>query len=462
MRRLSRWLLALGWLTMPCTAESAPGRALVRFANDDCLAGNIDSLGTERLVLDSDILARPTPFFLEKVLEVGLTADIPNLDADHEAVVTLTNGDVVRGQLAAVTDEIVSIDTWYAGRLDFNRLMVSGLRIEPCHDDLFRGPVSLDGWVQSGDPGAWVYRRLALVSGAEGGIARPDVLPDECSVRFDVDWKSDSLHLKIILLSDDPETDHPESGYELSIQRRSVYLRNCSKQRYLGSSSSSRELRENTRARIELRASAKNGRFMFLVNDKVIETWTDPDVGDGRFGRALHFVAQNANPLRISNLRVGKWDGEVDESVAPRVPGARLGIRGFQDDLPDLEEKPADTKRMELANSDSISGEVKSIADGMIAIETTLGEITVPVSRFRNLALKPVEQERAILRNGDIRAWFPDGSSMVFRLDSVEGGRLVGSSQNFGTAEFDMAAFSRIEFNIHNFEYKERRRQDEW
>ena len=55
------------------------------------------------------------------------------------------------------------------------------------------------------------------------------------------------------------------------------------------------------------------------------------------------------------------------------------------------------------------------------------------------MALKKVDLERCIRRNGDIRAWFPDDSSIVFRLDGVTDDTLTGSSQNFGTATFKIS-----------------------
>ena len=460
-RRILLALCHLGTAASVCAEPAAD--AVVRFANDDRLEGRIESLSPESLTLSSPILENPASFHLDKVLEVGLEAVYRDVDADHEAVVTLTKGDVVRGQLAAVTDDVVSLDTWFAGRLDLKRGMVAGIRIEPRRDDLvYHGPESLDGWVASGKPGAWNYRRLAFVSTSEGGIARPDVLPDVCSVSFDIAWKAEALALKVFLLTDEPESDNPESGYEISIQRRSVYLRNCSKQRYLGSASSSGALRENTRARIELRASSKTGKVVMLVNDEVIESWDDPDVGEGRFGHTLHFVAPDPGPLRISNIRVAEWDGVASEPVPPQGFGNRMRMRGLLDEPAEDNPQAEDDGRMKLANSDSIDGTVTSIADGVITLDTKLGEIEVPVSRFRTLALAPVEYDEAILRNGDVRAWFPDRTSMVFRLDGVNGDKITGSSQNFGTAEFDIRAFSRIEFEIHNPQYEDKRGDEDW
>jgi hypothetical protein len=118
--------------------------------------------------------------------------------------------------------------------------------------------------------------------------------------------------------------------------------------------------------------------------------------------------------------------------------------------------------RMELANGDSLRGEVTAIHEGIITLQSPLGEISLPVARLRKVALKQENAERSKRYNGDVRAWFPDGSSIVFRLDSGNGETLRGFSQNFGNASFDAAAFNRIEFNIHSPEYQLRGGTNSW
>ena len=48
---------------------------------------------------------------------------------------------------------------------------------------------------------------------------------------------------------------------------------------------------------------------------------------------------------------------------------------------------------MELANGDSLEGEVTSIQDGVITMKTPLGEVKLPVARLRTVALKKVDLE---------------------------------------------------------------------
>ena len=435
--------------------------SVIRFSNGDRMPGTLESLSPEVLVWKSPILDKPTPFLRPQVLDLSLVPEPHELNADHEATVTLMNGDTVRGQIASVTDEIVTLDTWYAGRMNLNRLMVSKVAIDGVSSYIYQGPNGMDGWIQSeeAEP-AWSYARSAFRSDGAGGIAREDALPDECSVRFDVAWKGDSLDLTTILFSNDAHSAEPESGYELSMKRGGIYLRNSKTRQHIGSVRS-QVLQEDVQATIEVKASRKTGRVCLYVNGEILDIWSDMDLGRGEFGKCLHFVSVSKQAVRISKIRIAEWDGVVHDTPKPRMGlarGIRFGVREL------TAPKPVETSegRMELANGDSIEGKVISIKDGRIEMETPLGEIKIPVARFRTLALIPVDLEEPIRRQGDVRARFGDGSSIVFRLNEVRDGTLIGDSQTFGTAAFRIGAFSQIEFNIYKRKFDGKRRGEIW
>ena len=444
-------------------SPAAGAEAVVRFTNDDQLAGSLESLSSDMLVWTSPSLEKPVPFFLNKVIDLSLPGAMPETGADHVATLTLTNGDTVHGQLARVTDDTVTLDTPFAGRMEFNRLMVSGVAIKGRSNFLYQGPDGLDGWTQSAETSSWSYARSAFRSHEAGSIARDGVLPDECAVTFEVAWRSDSISLKVILFSDTPASDSPGSGYELSFQRGSIYLRTGKTQGFLGSAHS-QALMEQDKVKVEIRASRKSGKVCLFIEDSLVEVWSDPDLGKGRFGSALHFVAQNPMPMRISDIGVAPWDGVIDQVPEPRVGMIRrFGLQALDDELePPAPPEPPQENRMELANGDTLEGEVTAIENGLISVQTSLGDVQLPVARLRTIKLKEADLDRCIRRNGDIRGWFPDGSSLVFRLDGVADGLITGSSQNFGSATFRMDAFSRIEFNIYDLDLEEQRAADEW
>lgn len=455
--------LAMAGISAVSASESA-----ARFSNNDRLNGTLESLSSEHLVLKSNVFEKPVPFYLKNVIDLTLSGDKPDTPADYEATLTLTNGDTVRGQLSSVSDEVVCLDTWFAGRMNFKRTMVASVKIEGQSKFLYQGPTSLNGWTQSGENPVWSYGFSAFRSSSGGGIARNNLLPDECSIAFSTAWKSDSIALKVVLFSDDPTSDNPDSGYELTFQRGSVYLRNSKTQSFIGSSYS-QALLENDKVNVEIRASRKSGKFCLFFNKQLVEVWTDPDLAAAKTGSCLHFISQHAIPMRISGITVAPWDGATDQLPQPQ----RRIIRrfGFQPEDEDPENEPepetetTDTPketRMDLANGDKLDGQVISIENGMIAIKSSLGDIKLPINRLRAVALKNVGYERSILRNGDVRASFPDGSSMVFRLDSAAEGTITGSSQNFGSATFKLNAFNRIEFNIYDVALEDKRATQEW
>ncbi|MEN9975074.1 MAG: hypothetical protein RLZZ282_1080 [Verrucomicrobiota bacterium] len=441
-----------------------PDESMVRFANGDQLGGAVVALVGDLLIWRSSSLERSHSFFQKNVIDLLLpSAPLENVEK-YEAMLKLTNGDSLSGQLSSVTDEALVLDTRYAGRMTINRLMVAEVKITGKSAFVFLGPTGLDQWEQAEEKPAWTYRRGAFRSQGEGSIARDGLLTDACSITFDVAWKGDALGFKVTVFSDNPTSDGSSSGYDISFQRGSVYLKNNKTQSFLGSAST-HSLMEKDRARIEIRASLKSGKVCLMIDERVVEVWTDPEVAKGKFGQCLQFSATSSSPLRVSRIGVTPWDGVVDQVPEPQNGILRqFNLRGLSED----EAKPAPTRaaampgRMELANGDSLMGEVGSINEGIIAVKTPLGEVKIPMERFRIVALKQVELERCKRRNGDIRAWFADGSSLVFRLDGMSDGSLIGSSQNFGSATFKITAFNRIEFNIYNPAFEKNHQAADW
>jgi len=456
--------LAASLLLLSAHAEDAPD-STVRFLNEDRISGRLISFDTKEIVWNSDMLEKPTPFFLEKVLDLTLPGKAAGdtLKATHEATVILMNGDTVTGQLASVTDELVELDTWYAGRIKFNRVMVRSLDIEQREDLIYRGPLGLDGWIPATEPSSWKFSNAALISEAPGSIAREFDLPDEFTLSFDLAWRG-GLRMNLTIFSDDVTTDSPENGYDIVFQRRSVHLRKAGNHNWLGHTSNAGELQQDEKARIKIQASSKTGNVCFYVNDRIIDVWNDPGIDAGKLGKAIHFTLPDNTPTRISRIELSQWDGVIEKMPDPRIQGnIRMGAFNRIPAVPEPSEPdPASEGRMLLRNGDHLKGEVLAIKDGQITLKTEFAEVQIPVERLQNITLKPVDLEEPKKYNGDVRTTFADGSSMVFRLEKVEDGKITGFSQNFGTAEFNMDAFTRIEFNIYNLDLNKSAAHDDW
>ena len=443
------------------TAVGAEDAGMLHFLNDDSLPGKMRSLDRERIEWDSAVLEQPATFLTENIrdLRLPLNLHIPDTVAGHEATLTLMNGDTVRGQLASVTDTRIALDTWYAGRLVFRRVMVRDLAISELPDYIYRGPRKLENWSQTATPPAWQMSDVgALASTSAGSVAKDIPLPDEFALDFEAEWRG-SFRLHVILFSDDPSTDAPENGYEIVFRGQSVHIRRCGERPWIGHNNRAIELQQNEKVRIRLRASKLTGQFAIYLNDRILDVWKDPDIDVENLGSALHFVARDNSPLLLSRIDISRWNGILDEKPDEHPMVGRMNMRGgrlgwgedFEDDPLETEEQ-ADGGAMILKNGDRVRGTVKAIEDGMITIETPYREIDLPVERLRTVALMPVDLEEPKRENGDVRAWFADGGSIVFRLEGVtdDGASVQGYSQTFGNAVFDLSAFNRLEFNIYD------------
>lgn len=457
---MKRFISSVFLVSLSYSALADDGKATVRFSNSDRLSGALESLATDRLIWNSAVLEKPTTFFLKNVIDLTLNAETSETKVGHEAEVILTNGDLLRGRLISVEDDAVELDTSIAGRLKFNRLMISEIRISDRPEFIYRGPTGLDGWTQSGAKPAWNYQNLEFRSDSAGSIAKDVNLPDECSIAFDAAWR-DSFGLEFNFFSNDLATDRPSSGYAINFRQRFISLRNCKNQRNLGNAPNALALQENEKARIEVRASLKSGKICVLVDGKLIEAWTDPNVVRNEVGRGIHFVSLNSSPVQISCIEVAAWDGEVGQIPDPEV-AAGLGEQDTDEIQQSALVEKLKPERMELRNGDNLAGEVIGIIDGIITIKTPFRNVKLPIQALRSISLKAAALERCKRENGDVRGWLPDGCSVVFKLEGVKDGMLTGTSQNFGSADFKLRAFSRIEFNIYDSKHIEVREANGW
>ena len=459
----SRFLTLL--LALAPVLARADDEDVLRFTNEDQLTGTLESLSPELLVWRSTLLDHPTPFRLDRVLDLTRTpAEPPARDGSHDAVLKLTNGDELHGQLASVTDRTIELDTWYAGKLAIPRPMVASLKINHLPKLYYRGPDSLDGWIASDrNRNAWSYDRGALRATPAGGIARDHVLPARCRIAFDLAWRS-APRLRICVFSDTPTGDSPANAYELMWQRRYINFRKRWTEKgrpnslFLGQANIPEGM-ENEKARVELLCDRDKGVYNLLVDGRSAALWNDPSPQAGRPGGAIHFIAEDSTPLRISRLEVVDWDGVVENPPDDEDLNA-------QEEREKRAKAEAEAEQngglMKLRNGDSLAGEVRSIRDGVMRVKTPFAEIDLPVSRLRTIQLKPAEYDEAKWNQGDIRGWLPDGGRITFRLDQAAPGTLTGFSQNFGTATFRSDAFSRLDFNLYNPEFDSLRSDKEW
>ena len=146
-------------LAASCMAQD--DRSIVRFENGDQLTGQVKSLSKKTLTWESMILKEPAEFDLKHVVDLSMPADTAKRDgfaAGHVATLEMTNGDSIKGQLIGLTDEVVRLNTWYAGEMTFRRVNVNQILITEAADFFYRGPNSMEEWTADGREVSWSFK----------------------------------------------------------------------------------------------------------------------------------------------------------------------------------------------------------------------------------------------------------------------------------------------------------------
>jgi hypothetical protein len=463
--RIPLIIIALGGI---CFGQE--DNSVVRFSNGDTLSGQVISLGLDKLGWKSQILDQPAEFRMDELVDLKMPAKRMSSERptpEHEAVLSMTNGDVIKGQLSGLKDDEIRLDTWYAGELVFRRVNVESVEITRSTKVFYRGPNSMDEWTPSPGSSGWTFKTDKLESRGTGGIATEVDFPDQSKISFNASWRG-SFRPKIVFYSTDITTDNPAGGYEMVFQGNSVHLKPAGSNKWLGTSTNTRQLREQESAKIEIRFSRELGKILLYIDDEFIEMWEDENMDETELGKGLHLISQNSGFMSISEIEVTDWDGYLgdlpDRAGNVLGGGFRNNAWRFDNRLQEEPEKQEDSEegRMTLFNGDSVEGEVIGIEEEIITLKTPFTKVKLPLIRLKNIILGSTDMETPELYKGDVRATMADGSRMVFRLDAVEGDTLVGFSQNFGQAKFHKDAFKRIEFDIYALKLEALRERQGW
>jgi hypothetical protein len=366
---------------------------------------------------------------------------VPGSQAEQESVLTLNNGDSVRGELATVTDKEVILRTSFAGDMAFRRDMVTSLRTVTRPTVLFTGPKP-DQWTFTPSTGeAWSLIGESLCAKAKGQAATALEYPEKFRLGLDLEMKHKTAYFQgfaIVFLANAKEDSR--SGYALRFQSQFVTLSNRQSGENaepIGSDDAVLELVEKAKVRLELLVDTQAGTITLVVDGRTVDTWTDrAPITPAGASRLLFLSEEKSQEVRASRISLTSWDGNLAVVAS--------------EDLNNIPVAVGPTQQLMLRNGDMVHAEHLEIKDGKAEIKTVHGEIRIPTSRIQAFPrLKPPGNPPTPKKMlGDVRGWFPNGGYMTFRLDALKEGKAIGFSHSFGTAEIDLNSFERIEMNL--------------
>jgi hypothetical protein len=344
--------------------------------------------------------------------------------------VTLTNDDLLTGQLVSLDKEILMLDTTYAGRLNIQRSIAK--RLAPHARQLgllYTGPNNMEEWTQQPGSDSWRYGDGELVGTGSGMIGMDVGLKDMVRIDFDLRWRQ-HLAFYFSIYTSAPNNRGGRQCYMFYCSGNQVAL-----QRF-DPNIGERNLSE-TYALFNIK-NKPSGQFSFLINKKdktfslffdgdLVKTWTDPDefIGSGTW---ICFTS-HGNPVKVSNIRVSDWDGFLHLGTPQSSDGGDALV---------------------FHNGDKISGVIESIINSQINFTTAYATLVIPIERIRLIVFDSKQASVPRRQTGDVFASFSTGGGITFNLESLDANSLTVSSETFGKASFKRSAFNRIKFHIYD------------
>lgn len=440
-----------------------------RFVNGDTLRGELIAIdAAKRIQWRSPDITSPIEFFATNISSIRLPAassSEPGQPVPANCYLRLVNNDEFNGRLVSMDADKLVLETWYAGPISFARNSVRWFRLTQGENFLYHGPTGLDGWTvsESAEPvdgeRAWDYAKGVFFARRGGGIARDFKLPDRAAIDFDATWR-DFLQLTITMYTGSLRVFHlgpravggvivnapaqqgqaqqpplqSQTGagfYAMHLNYNAAYLMTVRKAGEIINSPVEMltGLEQKNRVRFGIRADKNNKTISLLIDGKHIKTWQEQGEWAG-LGTAVRFVQQGQAPLNISNIRVSPWDGSLEKSpiVGTNAPSATNDF-------------------VMLKNQDSLSGQVKAVDSGKLQVQTSFGELKIPLDRITQIDMAAPSSTTNTGPDA-VRAYFAGGGSITFKLEEWTDKAVVAGSPYFGKARFNPAAFASIEFNL--------------
>lgn len=427
--------LSISWLSGMIGLLAAEPSDLLRFTNGDQLHGTFLGIkpGPQAIWQREDLTA-PVDFKSTRIRHIVLHGGRALKSLTSLSHLALVNGDRVPGIIRKLDDKTVTLDTSYAGIVHIPRNQVAMLAPSPLGGRIqYYGPFVEDEWQMAnasfpnafvnpvpdsgkkkGDandvPGRWEFSGSAWywqskLSGT--AILRKDIMPDRAILRFELAWKN-RLSIAIGFHADfaqpKPGKESGDQGNDgagkamkfgpgdsamfpvifgnsyvlhvfsshLMLYRTSVTGDGVASIGRVLVNSNNVRLSDSGNATMEIRSNRNTGQISLFINDEFAAQWTDGGEGGAAMpalstkGSGFGFIVQSENsPVRFSDVMVAEWNGMPDSA------------RSLQVDDQDV---------VLLSNGvDRFAGNVKSLTDGKILLETKHGEFQFPLDEIAEI-----------------------------------------------------------------------------
>lgn len=405
----------------------------IRFLNKDTLHGKFLSTDPEKGLLWKHPDVEKTILFKLKNIDCVDLADKKRLsNASQTHQVRLTNGDTLSGRIVSMDAEKLLLETWYAKQLRLSRPMIESISPNVSKSiHVYEGPSGIEGWnLQEHNNKSWTYKNNAFYSkGGSGSIGKDVKLPDKSRLEFDLSWKG-RLQFYIYFYTDNIKGSGGNCYY-IQLNRNYGYLYRSTSHgsNNFGNFRLGNDFQTKSNTRVSILTDKEKKKIALVMDGNIVQQWTDSNDFAGK-GTGVVFYVYNNTAVKVENILVTKWDGEIGEK---------------EDGKTKAEEKDM----IYFVNNDMVSGKLISIQENNILFKTDFADLNVPIKRVVRVIFARENLHKARLNKMDIQGFFNDEHRVTINLKNISETAVSGSSENFGKGSFNLKAFKRLTFNIY-------------
>lgn len=404
---------------------------VLRFRNGDVLSATFVGMNADG-ALQFEHADAPEPFAVDPSRVHTLLPVRPPRPpaAERRHVVELVNGDRLAGDVEALNDSVLRLDTEYSGSLELKRAMVRRITSQTAFDDaVYSGPSGMLGWclIPPGDLNRWQYRDGAFHATRpnSGSLSRFVPLPPVASIEFDLAWQETPQLFMGLYLNSIDGNQMGGGGYTLTMNGAQWQLKSRvpGSQSPTGGDGDASRFLNRKQAHVAIMANLPGKQMAVCMDGEVVKQWTLPgDVtshGAGLlFNSGLVAGSNGADRIAIGNILIRRWNGKL----------------GNEDSVI-------------LANGDQINGVLKRMTGTGAIVASGASETNIPADRIMEVVLARTQAATPPPLGNEIFVKFRRGGGLTLALQKADGRALSGISAACGPVTVPLDALSLVQFH---------------
>lgn len=413
--------------------ETAARSGILQLTDGSSLHGSLETINdTNGLVWAHPAAKQPLQFSLTNISLVRFEAAEPPRDQFTPTCrFQFKNGDELMGNVRSVADNKIAFESRFGEIEAALPALESILFSARGYNLLYEGPTGTNGWRVGRNPRSWEYKDGAFIAQGADLLGRDFGLSGSSTLEFDLAWNG-SFSLSITLYAQVIDRfDYSSSAYLVYLGTGSISVQRVQAGAgavVLGQTQIPEMYRRN-KMHFEIRSNKEDATISLFADGKFIQRWKDNSQGGfvGKGGGIVFFSQVEARSLRLSNIRVTEWDGRFEPDAMTNAP--------------------VDLDVVFLANRDKVFGKLVALQETKASVETKQTKLDIPLERITQIRFARADAETNTLPE-EVRATFPGGESVVFKLDQWAAGQVRGTSRTFGKLHFDPKNFRQVQFNL--------------